>query len=567
MKKVSRTFFIALKVICLLQVTFGATNCFSQNFLWAKSAGGTYYNDGKSVSTDANGNVFVTGYFVSPTITFGTITLTNADNTNSSADLFIAKYDASGNVLWAKSIGENSCDEKGYCCSADANGNVFITGIFACPTVTFGTTILTNVNPGYTDVFIAKYDAAGNALWARSAGGTYSDDGMSVSTDPNGNVFMTGDFQVSINFGTLTLTNAGNYGFFIAKYDASGNLLWADSAGGSSADVGYSVSSDSNGNVFATGFFQSNLITFGTTTLSNAGNGDMFIVKYDAGGNVLWANSVGGGYSDLGYSVSSDFSGNVFVTGFFRSPTIIFGTTVLTNQDNTGNSQDIFIAKYNAAGNLLWAKSAGGSASDAGSCISIDANGNVFMAGRFQSPTIIFGTTTLTNADITGYTQDIFIVKYDASGNMLWAKSAGGTSDDDGKSVSTDMNGNVFMTGMFQSPAITFGTTTLTNIGAASVYTVKFGTVSGVESFGGSGAISIFPNPSNGKFQLDFGDNQFTRREIEIYNLLGEKVYQSANGILQTTNEIDISCQPGGIYFYHVTEKQKVISSGKIIVQ
>src|SRR3989338_2819744 len=128
-----------------------------------------------------------------------------------------------------------------------------------------------------------------------------------------------------------------------------------------------------------------------------------------------WAKSAGGASWDLGYSVSTDASGNVYMTGRFNISTITFGTTTLTN----AGDYDIFIVKYDAAGNVLWAKSAGGTSSDVGTCVSTDASGNVLMTGSFQSPAITFGTTTLTSV---GY-GDIFIVKFDATGNILWAKS------------------------------------------------------------------------------------------------------------------------------------------------
>jgi hypothetical protein len=332
------------KLYTIIMALVVSANTFAQapNCLWAKSAGGTDVDYGRSVTTDASGNVYVMGYFYSPTITFGTTTLTNAGTTGYS-DMFIAKYDAAGNVLWAKSaVGIDS--DRGYSVTTDASGNVYVTGSFDSPTITFGTTTLTNA--GYTDIFIAKYDAAGNVLWAKSEGGTSYDEGYSVATDASGNVYVTGYFISSITFGTTTLSNAGEEDMFIAKYDAAGTVLWAKSEGGTSNDYFRSVSTDASGNVYVTGYFYSPTITFGTTTLTNAGGFDIFIAKYDAAGNVLWAKSAGGTDDDLGYSVTTDASGNVYVTGSFDSPTITFGTTTLTN----AGSVDMFIAKYDGTG-------------------------------------------------------------------------------------------------------------------------------------------------------------------------------------------------------------------------
>src|SRR6185437_4146300 len=174
---------------------------------------------------------------------------------------------------------------------------------------------------------------------------------------------------------------------------SSGTVLWAKSAGGGGNDNGYSVSTDAAGNAFMIGYLFSPAITFGTYTLTNAGAVNMFLVKYDANGNVLWAKKAGGTSNDFGNSVATDAIGNSFVTGSFQSPSITFDTYTLTNTSGV----HVFIAKYDANGNTLWAKNSGGT-NGAGNSIGTDAIGNVFVTGRFSSPTITFGTYTLNNA-------------------------------------------------------------------------------------------------------------------------------------------------------------------------
>ena len=524
---------------CLLLSSIISVNAQTPNWQWAKSEGGTSSEVSTGVCTDASGNVFITGLFFSSTITFGTTTLTNAG----SMDIFIVKYDATGNVLWAKSAG-GIYGERGQSVCTDASGNVFITGHFYSPTITVGTITLTNTNQtsdSTSDIFIVKYDASGNVLWAKSEGSGSNESGQSVCTDASGNVFITGSFySVNLYIGTtwLYLSEFDRYNdIFIVKYDTSGNVLWAKSAGGFGYDEGYAVCTDSTGNLFVTG---TNSFT------------DIFIVKYDTSGNILWAKSAGGTGNNRGRSVCTDASGNVIITGVFSSPTIAFGTTMLTN---TNNTFDFFIVKYDTSGNVLWAKSAGGTGNDVSNGVCTNASGNVFITGYFDSPTISFGTTTLISGNSIA---DIFIVKYDTSGNVLWAKSAGGNGSDVSSGVSIDASGNVIITGGFGSPTISFGTAMLTNanntVNSMDIFIAKLGGITGVIDIKNSN-IKIYPNPTNNIINIE-GLTKNENNTIQIFDLQGKLV------ITKTINEkgtIDLSELNKGVYVIKIGEVAQMI--------
>ncbi len=329
---------------------------------------------------------------------------------------------------------------------------------------------------------LIKSSAPALPLWAKSFGGGADDEGIDAATDAAGNVVVVGHFaSPTISFETTTLTNTDSQGessdIFIVKYGASGHVLWAKAAGGASEDYGLRVAMDASGNVLVTGVYLSQTIAFGTAVLTNASstctqewstNGcpDMFVVKLDADGNWLWAKSAGGAYDDEAWGIATDSAGNVLVTGGFASPTIAFGTTVLTNADSTGTPTDYFLVKYDSMGNVLWAQRAGGGLYDHGLAVTADASGNVLVTGWFDSPTITFGSTVLTNGTDPSWPYDeIFTVKYDPGGNVLWARSAVGIYEDDGTSIATDASGNVLVTGYFTSPSLTFGAITLVNAG------------------------------------------------------------------------------------------------------
>ena len=395
----------------------------------------------------------------------------------------------SPNWVWAKGAGGTKSDYA-YSVTADASGNIYMAGEFTSSTLTFGSTTLNNA--GSSDMFLVKYDASGNVLLATSAGGSSVDKVYSVAADVSGNIYVAGEFTSStIIFGSTTLTNVGNKDMFLVKYDASGNVLWAKSSGGSSADYAFSVTADASGNILMTGLFESPTITFGSTTLTltNAGLGNMFLVKYNASGNVLWAKSAGGIYGDWASSVTTDVSGNIYVAGLFGSPNITFGSTTLNNAG--GLSYDMFLVKYDASGNVIWAKSAGGINDDWVTSIIADASGNLYLAGHFGSSTLTFGSTTLNKVGV----RDIFLVKCDASGNALWAKSAGGSSYNIALSVAADASGNVYLAGYFDSPTVTFCFTTLTNAGSNDMFLVKYdasGNVLWAKSAGGSSYDDVY---------------------------------------------------------------------------
>ncbi len=364
-------------------------------------------------------------------------------------------FGQSGNWLWAKQA-TGSGTQEGICGAIDANGNVYSTGFFGNSNITFDTITLTNAGgSGIYDMFIEKVDNNGNVLWAKSAGGTGDDRGYSITTDVFGNVYVTGYFKSpTIVFDTITLTNSGSADVFTVKYDTNGNVLWAKRAGGSNLDFANSITTDGSGNVIVTGVFLSNSISFGSTTLTNPFVSGMFIVKYSSSGTVIWAKKPQGtSYgNDNGNYIITDISGNIYITGYFTSTTLTFDTISISAV--TGN--EMFIVKYSPTGSALWASRVGGFLNDSGNSIALDTAGNVYVIGTFSSPVIVFGSTSLTNASPTS-TDDIFILKYNSNGGKIWAKSMGGYKEDNGFSIASYSTG-FYITGSFLSDSIILGT-------------------------------------------------------------------------------------------------------------
>lgn len=316
----------------------------SGDVLWAKSIGGSEYEFAFSVTTDLNGNVLVTGNFYSPLISFDSITLNNT-TPSTSADIFLAKFDTNGNVIWAKSAGGENL-EIPYSVATDANGNIFITGFSLSNAIDYGSYHLPNLHPN--DIFIAKYDNNGNIVWAKSVGGTTYDYSHSITVDVNGDILVAGNFtSPTITFDTIALSNTGLADIFLAKYDNNGSVLWVKSAGGGNTDVAYSVITDKFGNIFITGYFHSSIIYFNNLFLMNSAGKDMFIAKYNSDGNIVWAQNESGDDYASAYSVTADSIGNIYVCGDFGTNSITFSNYTLVSKgdddlyvvkyDNDGN--------------------------------------------------------------------------------------------------------------------------------------------------------------------------------------------------------------------------------------
>jgi len=383
----------------------------SGTVLWAKSSGGSENEDARSVATDKGGNVYVAGSFQSNSVTFDTITIT--DPGSPLANFYLVKYDTTGKAIWVKNSLNSPSSDAAYSVCASSSGSVLLTGAFQSNSITFDTITVTNFAAPSLDFFIVKYNSSGKVLWAKDVGGSGHDLSNAMSAEANGDFFICGYFaSPTINFGGTTLTNLtpGTNDFFTAKFDSDGNALWAKSVGGVENEEGRAIATDNSGNVYVGGSYQSTPVAIDTITFTNPGSpyADFFLVKYNALGDVLWAkNSRNSNSSDASISVCTGKSGDVIFTGAFQSSSITIGSFTLNNHAEP--NVDFFIAKYNLLGDVIWAEDLGGSDHELANSICLDDNGNLFAGGYFASPSLSFGTITLTN-NYSGV-NDIFVAK------------------------------------------------------------------------------------------------------------------------------------------------------------
>ncbi|OFY90512.1 MAG: hypothetical protein A3K10_09225 [Bacteroidetes bacterium RIFCSPLOWO2_12_FULL_31_6] len=312
---------------------------------------------------------------------------------------------------------------------------------------------------------------------------------------------------------------------FIIKYDSSGNELWAKGAedGNNNYDnYGPSVATDALGNVYWAGNFWGKTITFGTTSFSNtAGTYDMFFVKYDKNGNLLWAKNPGGTLNDNVNSIVVDSFANIYLVGSYRSYTCYFDTITLT----CGGSTYTFIAKYDSSGSAIWAKQAGYIGVDIAFSCYTDSSGNIYTVGSFDDINFAFDSLVLTEL---GYS-DIFIVKYNPSGVAQWAKSAGGNYYDEPSSINVDRSGNVYITGYFNQIAY-FDSITLTSSTSTGegMFIAKYADsmVTDINAISNDNtAFIVYPNPVNEELNIIFSENiSNANAQIQIYSLEGKLI-------------------------------------------
>lgn len=514
---------------------------------------------------------------------------------------------------WARSSAGEEFDVANAV-TTDATGNVIVAGYFSSDSIAFGDITMYNNTPGFDDLYIVKYDAAGNVLWANGGGGDFDDKATAVATDAAGNVYMTGYFySSSITFGTATLTNAGAVGdILIVKYDPDGNVLRATREGSAGLEIPYAIVVDDDNNLIVAGRFSSNSVVFGTTTLLQAGSMDVFVVKFDPAGEVLWAQGAGGGSNDEAYALAVDADGDIIVAGYYTQEAD-FGSFTLPNP----GLANIFLAQCDAAtGAFQWAKATANDGDERALAIALDGSDNIYAAGFFQGDSLVVGGTTLystatdngwvarydadgdpvwaqglnarskaqgiavaNNAVYTcgvfrddGFTygtdvlslagaSDLFLLKSDLDGNVQWAagRTGGGESGETANAMAADASGNLVLAGNFDSDFTTFGAEQLTVSDGYDMFVLKTGDADvGMMDVGGTNTITLAPNPNAGSFYID---GLAGKGGIEIRNALGALVYTGSVAVGQQRMDVHVPALVAGLY------QVRVLTAGAPVVK
>lgn len=388
----------------------GGTHIRSANF------GGTSSNHGEAIALDTGGNVFMAGRY-SGTVDFGCGAMTSQGTTK--ADVYVVKLSATGTCLWSRSVGGavGADGDNGVALDVDPAGNPVIGSNFYGTADFLGTS---RTAVGSTDMFVMKLTNSTGALtWLRTYGGSGIDRVLGLAVDKSSNVYFTGAFAGTVNFGGSALASAGAGDIPVVKLNGSGAHVWSRKFGGTTADIGYGIAVDSLFNVHVGGQF-SGSVNFGTGALTSNGVSDGFFIKLNStGATTTFAKQIGGPSDDLVRDVSVDATGRSAIAGRFKTSVDLGGGPI------TAAGTHAFVVAYTNAGAYSWSKTIGGSGVSQALGIARDTVGNVAVVGYFNgSVNLGAGNVASAGAD------DVFIVRYSAAGALNGAVRYGGTGGD-----------------------------------------------------------------------------------------------------------------------------------------
>jgi len=545
-----------ITTVLLILYTF---NSYSQDWQWVKhiGSGGTPpkgQDATNTIITDKNGNSYFAGSFDGSACYFETDTL----SLSGSIDFFLAKYDNTGNELWIKQFvgGFGTSGGSGGICYDSINGYIYLTGSKR-GMINFGGIFL---NSGQMSFFLAKFDLNGNCIWAKQANSSAESGGAGITIDNNGDVYVCGSNMDSASFDAYTIPRGG----FIAKYNASGNCLWAKNKFRYKNSFVASELNSQDINIVDTtilisGHVLNDTIIVDTITVFNNGNNAAYLSAFDLDGNIRWLKLAGGGSNSIGgWDFSVDENGNSYICGRF-TVTGYFDTIVLTNPMNN----DAFIAKYNILGELQWVKQLSASGGSGAWNINTTSDGTSYVTGYFNG-TANFGSYSVTSSTF----QDMFVARYDSNGVCLGVRNFGKA---EGTAISVNNNHEFWVAGKL------FGSTTIDGVpysyygDPSDLFVAKGDAPIGIETYNERKTVNtlhIYANPNKGTCNITIPDELLNEQNLvlTIYDVSGKIIQQQQVQIEQEKIKINLEAEAKGIYNVTLGNAKKMYN-GKIVFE
>lgn len=482
-----------------LALSAGILTTNAQVFEWANQQGGSQNDVSRSVALDANGNSYVIGDFyntmdLDPGAGVANVTAVGG------ADVFLAKYDPNGAYLWGFNIG-SAGDDRGMNITLDNTDQPVICGYFAQTFDADPSAATVNLsNSGGNDGFVAKYDAAGNYLWAYHTAGANEEYVTDVVVGAADQVFAVGRFSGNNCYfnptgpgGAMSATFLDG---FIVEINSGGNYVGRAGIQGAANEYPERIHLDASGYLWIGGYFEGtvdfDVSILSTQNRSSAGNKDAFITKMTDALVYQGVWTMGGPNDDRLLDMDIDAAGNVVITGMFSSLNADFDPQAGSQLFTAGGARDAFLMKYNLVMAYQWGYKIGSTATNAtgeewGYAVSFGNGGDIFLGGSYAG-SVNFNPTGVGPSDVIGNNgvTDGFVSKYTSAGAYAWTRTYGEGATDDVRDIQTEPTGNsIFAAGRFGDASVQFdeegGAGELSAVGGADGFLTKLGNCDVVE--------------------------------------------------------------------------------------
>lgn len=543
---------------------------FGQSNPWTFSIGLTQGEYAEGMDVNSSGDIYTGGKFMGINVDFkpgvGGVFLSSVGKN----DIWLGKYNKDGDHKWAVSMGNVDEESILHTCYDNIGSRMYATGFMESVGIDFDATPGLHIvtNPGNKCAFVLGYKDAGTIDNAWAIGGDDEAEGLGIEVDKSGRLIVSGsvngssiDFDPSNN--TTNETAKGNMDAFIVSHKVNGDLNWYKLIGKSGSEcAAKSVITDGAEKVYVTGYFTGQSVDFnpGVTggELSSNGKKDVFLARYSKSGTFEWAIGFGGSEDDEGVEVRIDNSGNVILTGNFKSNSLDLNPNGAAKQINNNGGQDILIAQYKSSnGDNNWGHAIGGTGDEEAWSTDANSSGDVFMTGSYESSSITFGGTSSGDDLSNSGSKDIFLCGYNQSGLFKWSDKIGGSSNEEAKALRMDGSGIMYLAGNFGSNNLDFdiggsNPNKISSAGSRDIFVSTYEELpTGIENpVKTDYSINIYPNPVINNFSFNLSTSIEKVKFGTVFDINGRKVAAVTGDRVEIQEGINriIGTLPNGIY-------------------
>ncbi|OWY21954.1 T9SS C-terminal target domain-containing protein [Sphingobacteriales bacterium UPWRP_1] len=537
---------LCIGVFLLIFVQFSLR---AQMFDWAVSGGGALFNEITCLNAGSDGNLYAAGYGIYPIVVTdtlaGTDTLIVETDTLLTPDVQLLAFDAAGEIIWQKTIQGTGNDWASYL-AATANNNFFVAGSFT-DTLYFETDTLGTPGISQSQCFAALVNNNSQVQWAMQTHGTATATTAALAADAAGNALLGLQFSDTLILQADTITATQNSNFMVLKLNQAGEVVWRRTGSGSQNVTLTAITTDAEGNVYACGYFTGS-IAFGSVLYFALDETDAFIAKLDAAGNMLWLKTLAAMANQSFGAVAAGNNGELYVGGHFNESFVLNTDTVHALGANTA-----FIARYLPGnGTMQWLTTLGGQGITSGNCLHTDTNGNAWLTGNFTQSLVVNSDTIAAQGE-----EDLFVWKVLPDGNSQRPYTAGGSYSEAANGCTFDVDGNLYIAGGFDTQTVLEGDT-LFSQGSFDYFLARLNALmlTGIPTQPANNnnamplLVNVYPNPAKevANLQIPFATQPL---QLILAQADGKIVWQQTATGGQTL-QLPVYNLPRGMYVLHL---------------